>query len=189
MDSALNGRLSGWKIVLSWLSGQRTDRDRVEQALSRGCLFITNPHSREDIAMPVIDVYAPTGTFDDKHALAQELAQAIMRWEKVPAIPFFLDNTAAFVHELDPDSLSTAGGSAGVRVNVTTNAGALDREQQLGLVKEFTALVAKAAGDPTLEERTWVALTEAVPGGWGIAGHAYTNEEIVQHVRELLGKA
>jgi phenylpyruvate tautomerase PptA (4-oxalocrotonate tautomerase family) len=140
--------------------------------------------------MPMIDVYAPTGTFDDKHALAQELAQAIMRWEKVPAIPFFLDNTAAFIHELDPDSFSTAGGgSTSVRVNVTTNAGALDREQQLGLVKDFTALVAKAAGDPTLEERTWVALTEAVPGGWGIAGHAYTNEEIVQHVRELLGKA
>jgi phenylpyruvate tautomerase PptA (4-oxalocrotonate tautomerase family) len=149
-----------------------------------------NSHSGEDIAMPMIDVYAPTGTFGDKSALAQELAQTIMRWEKVPAIPFFLDNTAAFIHELDPDSLSTAGGrSASVRVHVTTNAGALDREQQLGLVKEFTALVAKAAGDPTLEERTWVALTEAVPGGWGIAGHAYTNEEIIQHVRELLGKA
>jgi phenylpyruvate tautomerase PptA (4-oxalocrotonate tautomerase family) len=149
-----------------------------------------NPHPGEDIAMPMIDVYAPRGTFGDKPALAQELAQTIMRWEKVPAIPFFLDNTAAFIHELDPDSLSTAGGrSASVRVNVTTNAGALDREQQLGLVKDFTALVAKAAGDPTLEERTWVALTEAVPGGWGIAGHAYTNEEIIQHVRELLGKA
>ena len=140
--------------------------------------------------MPMIDVYAPTGTFADKQSLARELARTIMRWEKVPAIPFFLDNTAAFIHELDPDSLSTAGGgSTSVRVNVTTNAGALDREQQLGLVKDFTALIAEAAGDPSLEERTWVALTEAVPGGWGIAGHAYTNEEIVRHVRELLGKA
>jgi len=74
-------------------------------------------------------------------------------------------------------------------VNATTNAAALERDQQLGLVKHFTALVAKAAGDPTLQERTWVALSEAVPGGWGIAGHAYTNEEIIQHVRELLGKA
>ncbi|MHA6757658.1 tautomerase family protein [Streptacidiphilus sp. PAMC 29251] len=138
----------------------------------------------------MIDVYAPAGTFDDKHALAQELAQTIMRWEKVPAIPFFLDNTAAFIHDLEPDSFSTAGGgSSSVRVHVTTNAGALDREQQLGLVKDFTALIAKAADDPALEQRTWVALTEAVPGGWGIAGHAYTNEEIIQHVRELLGKA
>ena len=140
--------------------------------------------------MPMIDVYAATGTFSDKRALARELAQTIMRWEKVPAIPFFSDNTAAFVHDLAPDSFSTAGGdSTHVRVQVTTNAGALDRDQQLGLVKDFTALIAKAADDPTLEDRTWVSLTEAVPGGWGIAGHAYTNDEIIQHVRKLLGKA
>lgn len=140
--------------------------------------------------MPMIDVYAAKGTIKDRKQLAQDLAQAIMRWEKVPAIPFFTDNTAAFVHELDADSFSDAGGSsARLRVNVTTNAGALNREQQLGLVKEISELVATAAGDASLADRTWVALTEAVPGGWGIGGHSYTNDEIVQHVRELLGKA
>jgi phenylpyruvate tautomerase PptA (4-oxalocrotonate tautomerase family) len=137
----------------------------------------------------MIDVYAPAGTFSDQHTLAQELAETIMRWEKVPVIPFFTENTAAFIHELAPESISDAGGSSNhVRVQVTTNAAALNREQQLGVVKDITALVAKAAGDPTLEERTWVALTEAVPGGWGIAGHAYTNDEIVHTVRRLLGK-
>jgi phenylpyruvate tautomerase PptA (4-oxalocrotonate tautomerase family) len=121
--------------------------------------------------------------------LAQEIAQTIMRWGKVPVIAFFSENTATFIHELAPDAHSTAGGTGNhVRVNVTTNAGALDREQQLGLVENLTALIAKAAGDPGLAERTWVALTEAVPGGWGIAGHAYTNSEIVAHVRTLLGK-
>ncbi|MDT0468562.1 tautomerase family protein [Streptomyces gibsoniae] len=140
--------------------------------------------------MPMIDVYTSEGTIKDRKKLAQELAQAIMRWEKVPVIPFFTDNTAAFVHELDPDGFSTAGGSADhVRVTVTTNAGALDREQQLGVVKEISELVAAAAGDPSLLERTWVTLTEAVPGGWGIGGHAYTNDELVQHVRELLGRS
>ncbi|MGH1551705.1 tautomerase family protein [Streptomyces sp. L7] len=140
--------------------------------------------------MPMIDVYIAKGRISDRKGLAQELAQAIMRWEKVPVIPFFSDNTAAFVHELDADAFSTAGGNSDhVRVNVTTNAGALDRDQQLGLVKELSELVAKAAGDPSLVERSWVALTEAVPGGWGIGGHAYTNEEIVLHVRELLGKS
>lgn len=140
--------------------------------------------------MPMIDVYAPAGLIGDKHELAQELARTIMSWEKVPVIPFFTDNTAAFVHELPRDSFATAGGSSDhVRVQVTTNAGALDRDQQLGVVKDITALVAQAAGDPSLADRTWVSLTEAVPGGWGIAGHAYTNDEIVQHVRSLLGKA
>lgn len=32
--------------------------------------------------MPMIDVYAAAGTFSDKHKLAQDLANAIMRWEK-----------------------------------------------------------------------------------------------------------
>lgn len=140
--------------------------------------------------MPMIDVYAPTGLFSDRHTLARDLARTIMRWEKVPEIPFFLDNTAAFIHELEPAAFATAGGdSRGVRVQVTTNAGALDRDQQLGVVKDITTLLAAAAADPTLTERTWVTLGEAAPGGWGIAGHAYTNDEIVQHVRTLLGKA
>jgi hypothetical protein len=34
--------------------------------------------------MPMIDVYAKEGTFADKHALAQNLAAAVMRWERVP---------------------------------------------------------------------------------------------------------
>jgi hypothetical protein len=37
--------------------------------------------------MPMIDVYASEGTFTDKHALARLLAEAVMRWEQVPAIP------------------------------------------------------------------------------------------------------
>lgn len=140
--------------------------------------------------MPMIDVYAEKGTFADKHALAQELARTIMSWEKVPDIPFFADNTAAFIHDLDADSFSTAAGaSTSVRVTVTTNADALDHQQQVGVVKDITAVIAQAAGDATVEGRTWVALMPAVPGGWGIAGHAYTNEEIVTTVRTILGKA
>ena len=56
--------------------------------------------------MPMIDVYAATGTFGNKHALAKDLAAAVMRWEKVPEISLFRDNTAAFIHDLPADSLS-----------------------------------------------------------------------------------
>ena len=97
--------------------------------------------------MPMIDVYAPKNLFGDRHKLAQDLARTIMRWEQVPEIQFFLDNTAAFVHELEPEAFSTAaGGSRSVRVQVTTNAGALNRDQQLGVVKDITALVASRLG-------------------------------------------
>ncbi len=75
--------------------------------------------------MPMIDVFAAAGTFDDPHALAQSLANELMRIEQVPDIPMFRKNTAAFVHELPPSSLSNVDGDAAyVRVQVLTNAGA-----------------------------------------------------------------
>jgi phenylpyruvate tautomerase PptA (4-oxalocrotonate tautomerase family) len=60
-------------------------------------------------------------------------------------------------------------------VQVLTNANALDREKQLAVVAELTNLIAAAAHDPSLTTRTWVLLTEAPDGGWGLAGHANTN--------------
>jgi len=64
-----------------------------------------------------------------------------------------------------------------------TNAGALDRDKQLAVVSQLTQIVAQAAGDPTISERTWVLLTEAPNGGWGLKGHAHTNDELVAAAR------
>jgi len=134
--------------------------------------------------MPMIDVYAAEGTFGDKHQLASDLARTLMEIEKVPNIPMFRQNTAAFIHELPADSFSNVDGdSAHVRVQVLTNASALDRDKQLAVVSQFTELIATSAGDSSLAERTWVLLTEAVDGGWGLEGHANTNEELVAAAR------
>jgi phenylpyruvate tautomerase PptA (4-oxalocrotonate tautomerase family) len=139
--------------------------------------------------MPMIDVYAATGTFKDRHALAVDLATALMTVEQVPNIPMFRKNTAAFVHELPSETLSNVDGdSTYVRVQVLTNAGALDRDKQLAVVERFTAIVAEAAGDPTQAERTWVLLTEAPDGGWGLAGHAHTNAELVAAARAQIAE-
>ena len=62
--------------------------------------------------MPMIDVYAATGTFADKHKLAQDLANAVMRWEKVPPIKLFKNNTAAFVQNCRPKRFRTLPGRA-----------------------------------------------------------------------------
>jgi phenylpyruvate tautomerase PptA (4-oxalocrotonate tautomerase family) len=135
----------------------------------------------------MIDVYAADGTFADKHTLAQNLARAVMRWEQVPEIPLFSDNTAAFIHELPSEAIANAAGTPGyVRVQVLTPVGVLDREKQLGVVKELTDLVAAAAGDPSYAERTWVLITESPEGGWGIAGHANTNTDIAAAARAAL---
>jgi len=137
--------------------------------------------------MPMIDVYAAAGTFDDKHGLAQALASAVMRWEAVPDLPLFADNTAAFVHDLPAEAISNVvGRSDYVRVQVLTPIGVLDRDKQLGVVKELTEIVARAAGDATLAERTWVLLTESPEGGWGIAGHASTQADIAASARAAL---
>ena len=139
--------------------------------------------------MPMIDVYATEGTFKDKHTLAQDLAKAVMRWEQVPEIPLFLDNTAAFIHDLPADAISNAAGESNyIRVQVLTPINVLDRDKQLGVVKELTEIVAAAAGDPTLTERTWVLITESPEGGWGIDGHANTGADIVAAARAALQK-
>jgi phenylpyruvate tautomerase PptA (4-oxalocrotonate tautomerase family) len=141
----------------------------------------------EGIPMPMIDVYATTGTIANKHQLAQDLAKAVMRWEGVPAIPLFLDNTAAFVHELPVDAISNAAGDSNyVRVQVLTPVNVLDRDKQLGVVKELTEIVAASSGDPTLARRTWVLITESPEGGWGIQGHANTNADIAALARAAL---
>src|SRR5271156_5019360 len=126
--------------------------------------------------MPMIDVYAIAGTFDDKRGSTKGLTAALMRWEKVPSIALFLDNTAAFIHDLPSDALANAQGDNNfVRVQVLTPAGVLDRDKKLGVVREMTDIIAAAAGDPSLVERTR-----------GIDGHAYTGVEIGEAARREL---
>jgi hypothetical protein len=114
-----------------------------------------------------------------------------MRWERVPDLALFRDDTAAFVHDLAADSIANVAGESNyVRVQVLTPAGVLDRGKQLGVVSELTEIVAAAAGDPNLARRTWVLLTESLDGGWGVAGHANTGADLAQAARvELAANA
>jgi hypothetical protein len=105
--------------------------------------------------MPMIDVYAAAGTFADNHQLAQDLAKAVMKWENVPPMNLFKKNTAAFIHELASEAISNAAGDSNyLRVQVLTPINMLNREKQLGVVRELTNIVGTAAGDQTLVNRT-----------------------------------
>ncbi|HWF68515.1 MAG TPA: hypothetical protein VG187_02910 [Mycobacterium sp.] len=139
--------------------------------------------------MPMIDVYAPTGAFEDKHLLARRLAAALMLIEEVPDIAMFRQNTAAYIHELPANAIANVdGGSDYVRVQVLTNAGALDRGKQVAVVARFTELIAGAPGNPPPPNRIWVLLTEAPDGGWGLWGHAHTNVDLIAAVRRELAQ-
>jgi len=78
--------------------------------------------------MPMIDIFATTGTFKDPHQLAIDAATIVKTVEQVPDIPMFRKNTAAFVHELSLGAIANVDGDSDyVRVQVLTNTGALDR--------------------------------------------------------------
>jgi phenylpyruvate tautomerase PptA (4-oxalocrotonate tautomerase family) len=132
--------------------------------------------------MPMIDVYAPANLFPvgADRQLAEELTSALLRAEGVATpSPAHLANTAAYIHRLAPGAVHTAGTDSArtVRVQILTPPGALNRAGQKSIVAEATKIIAKIAGDPTQGARTWVLLTEAVEGGWGIAGTAFGREE------------
>ena len=132
--------------------------------------------------MPMIDVYAPADLFPagTDGRLGKELTMAVLRAEGVATPgPFHLNNTAAFIHRMDPHAVHTAATDSArtVRVQVITPPAALTREGQKQLVKEVTEIVTKISGDPTQASRTWVILTEATEGGWGLSGTAFGREE------------
>ncbi len=64
-----------------------------------------------------------------------------------------------------------------VRIQIVTPPGSLNRDGQKQIVKEATEIVARISGDATQPARTWVLLTEAVEGGWGMFGTAFGQEE------------
>ena len=70
-----------------------------------------------------------------------------------------------------------------------TPAGVLDRDNQLGVVREPTDIVAAASNDSALVNRTWVLITESPEGGWGIKGRANTSADIVAAARAELAKS
>jgi phenylpyruvate tautomerase PptA (4-oxalocrotonate tautomerase family) len=128
----------------------------------------------------MIDVYAPADLFpaDADSPLGDELTHAVLRAEGVAKPgPFHLDNTAAFIHRLPGAAISTASAASAraVRVQIVTPPGSLNRDGQKQITREATEIVAKYSTDDTV--RTWVILTEAAEGGWGLAGTAFGQEE------------
>jgi phenylpyruvate tautomerase PptA (4-oxalocrotonate tautomerase family) len=131
--------------------------------------------------MPMIDVHLPKGVIPATAyaELGERLTHALLRWEGNPVAPPYSEHTAAFVHELPQHAVHTAAETniAAVRVQVITPPNALDRSGQLGFVEEATNIVTELAGEPELAARTWVVLTEATEGGWGVAGFALGEAE------------
>src|SRR2546428_8705722 len=108
--------------------------------------------------MPMIDVYAPADLFPTgtNSLLGKELTMAVLRAEGVATPgPFHLNNTAAFIHRMDPQAVHTAATDSArtARVQVITPPAALTRQGQKQPVKHTPATVTKASADPTQASR------------------------------------
>jgi len=135
--------------------------------------------------MPMIDIVAPEGTFPEtsEAVLLERVTTCLLKWEKTTGIPLATVNTGAYLHVL-PKARVTAGGKPDrvVRIQILTPAHALAQEQRAGITAGITTIVGELASEPGVGERTWVLFHEGVDGGWGIAGHAYTNPELTSAV-------
>jgi len=129
--------------------------------------------------MPMIDVYVPDDLFssDADRQLATDLTFAVLRAEghTEPVIgPFYTENTAAFVHRLPQVTTAAEPAARAVRIQVITPPDSLDREGQRELTREATRIVTDLAGEGV---QTWVVITEAAEGGWGLFGTAFGKPE------------
>jgi phenylpyruvate tautomerase PptA (4-oxalocrotonate tautomerase family) len=123
-----------------------------------------------------------TGPYDQ--ALRDKLRRQLVALD----VMLELGQTLSGLPDAEPATIDTIRISTadGTDVQVLTPVNVLDRDKQLGVVKELTEIVAAAAGDASYGERTWVLITESPEGGWGIAGHANTNADIAAAARAAL---
>src|SRR6266704_6652739 len=102
--------------------------------------------------MPMIDVYAPGDLFPagSDGQLGKELTMAVLRAEGVATLgPFHLNNTADFIHRMNPHAVHTVATDTArtVRVQVITPPAALTRDGQKQLVKEITEIITRTSCD------------------------------------------
>lgn|SRR6516165_2998884 len=132
--------------------------------------------------MPMIDVFIAEDLFSANadRALGEQLTLILLKAEGVTnPSPFHLNNTGVYIHRLPASAVQTAASphAKTVRVQIITPPGAISRAGQKQLVKEITELMNGIFPDAQLGSKTWVILTEAPEGGWGMLGTAFGKEE------------
>jgi phenylpyruvate tautomerase PptA (4-oxalocrotonate tautomerase family) len=128
--------------------------------------------------VPMIDVYGPADVVPADAVPSSETGSPMRCFAPKGSPrqpPFHLANTAAFVHRLPETAVATApaGSARVVRVQIITPPGVLSRDGQRQLTADATAIVAEVTGDPGPSQRTWMILSEATEGGWGVNGTAF----------------
>ena len=129
-----------------------------------------------------IDITASAGVFDEA---AEPLVMRRVFDALLAAIDATNDERASSVMgvvlHVVPASRFALGGAtvSAVRIDVVLPGIALASfRRRRRFIADATAAVTALASDPQIAARTVVRIVHSVDGGWGIGGHAFTNDEI-----------
>src|SRR5258705_5793970 len=112
--------------------------------------------------MPMIDVCAPADLLpiEADRWIGEALTRAVLRAEGVSApSPFHLQNTAAFIHRMDPAAVQTAAEAQPrtIPLQIITPPSPLTRNGQQQLVEDRSAIMADIFREPLQRQPTVVA--------------------------------
>jgi hypothetical protein len=139
--------------------------------------------------MPMIDIYATEGTFADAHKLAADAAAMVKGVEKVPDIPMFRHNAAAFVHEMAAGAIANVDG----RGRRCAGSGAHQRRRARPRKADRRRFAAhgpcRRGGERSRPEGADLGAPDG-SDAWrlGLWGHAHTNDELVGAARAEIAK-
>src|SRR5262249_32160267 len=115
-----------------------------------------------------------------ERAIFQRVAEALLKAHGLQDNPFMKQNVIGHL-VVSEEALSFAAGKEGSLAVIEVKVPSVtfrDRKSQEGFVAAVTDIVDELKAGAHPRSRTFVNVVYAVDGPWGIAGKAYTNEDL-----------
>ncbi|HYQ17567.1 MAG TPA: hypothetical protein VEQ58_17460 [Polyangiaceae bacterium] len=128
---------------------------------------------------------------EGEREILPRLAHALLEAHGLATNPFMQQNVIGHVIVADESHAYVAGKPQSLAVidvkvpSVTFR----EREVQQRFVAAATDLIDELKAGPHPKERTFVTVSHAVDGAWGIAGKAYSNDDLGQAIGAAAGAA
>jgi phenylpyruvate tautomerase PptA (4-oxalocrotonate tautomerase family) len=133
-----------------------------------------------------ITVTAPRGvlTAEGEREILPRLTTALAEASGLIGNEFFVSVVGGTVHVLAPENIYAGGANRPVvMVELKLpNIGLGSMESRAAFIAAATAIVADLTVPGHRPENTWVNILNALDGGWGIAGTAYTADALVSAI-------
>jgi hypothetical protein len=130
-----------------------------------------------------ITVTAPRGvlTAAGEREILPRLTAALLEASEAAGNPFFTSIVGGTVHILAPEDIYAGGANRPVvMVELKLpNIGLDSLQARAAFITAATGIVAELAVPGHQPENTWINILNAPDGAWGIAGKAYTGDDLV----------